>query len=101
MENWLQKRKDATVDVAATFGRNLARCRKQAQMSQEEVGLRASLHRTAVGQIERGERTARIDTLVKLAGALDASPLELLDGIHWTPGTRTSGRFDSGREDQN
>ena len=34
----------------------------------------ASLHRTAVGQIERGERVCRVDTLVKLAGSLEIPP---------------------------
>ena len=30
---------------------------------------------------------------MKLAGALSISPLELLDGIHWTPGTSADGSF--------
>lgn len=68
-------------DIAAQFGTNLARRRKRAHLSQEELAVRASLHRTAIGQLERGERTARIDTLVKLAGSLDLPPGELLDGM--------------------
>lgn len=87
------------MDLAITFGRNLAQCRKRANMSQEAVALRASLHRTAVGQIERGERIARVDTLVKLSGALGVSPLALLDGLKWNPGTTTAGEFDGGRPD--
>jgi helix-turn-helix protein len=42
--------------VADQFGANLALCRKRAKLSQEELAVMASLHRTAVGQIERGER---------------------------------------------
>lgn len=79
--------------VAEQFGDNLRRCRKRAGLSQEETAVRASLHRTAIGQLERAERTARIDTLVKLAGALDASPAELLDGLAWEPGGTRLGRF--------
>ena len=56
--------------VADQFGRNLAYCRRRAKLSQEELAVRASLHRTAVGQLERGERVARVDTVVKLAGSL-------------------------------
>jgi len=34
---------------------------------------------------------ARTDTLVKLAGSLEISPDELLDGLVWTPGIRKAG----------
>lgn len=81
------------MDIAAVFGENLARCRKRAEMSQEELGIRASLHRTEVSQLERGLRVARIDTLVKLAGALGVAPAELIDGIDWSPGSTTAGQF--------
>jgi len=81
------------VNVAAHFGRNLACCRKRVGISQEETAVRASLHRTAVGQIERAERVCRIDTLVKLAGALGVEPGELLDGLSWEPGGTRFGRF--------
>src|SRR6185503_16551135 len=40
---------------AARFGANLAYCRNRAGgLSQEELGMRAEMHRTAVGQLERG-----------------------------------------------
>ena len=81
------------VDIAARFGENLARCRLRAELSQEEVSVRASLHRTEVSQLERGLRVARIDTLVKLAGSLGIPPTELLEGIEWTPGSTTAGQF--------
>jgi transcriptional regulator with XRE-family HTH domain len=82
------------VDIAARFGENLARCRLRAELSQEEVSVRASLHRTEVSQLERGLRVARIDTLVKLAGSLGVPPTELLEGIEWTPGSTTTGQFE-------
>jgi transcriptional regulator with XRE-family HTH domain len=81
------------VDVATRFGQNLARCRKRADLSQEQLGVLASLHRTEVSLLERGTRVPRVDTLVKLAGALSIPPGELLDGIDWTPGTSTMGSF--------
>jgi transcriptional regulator with XRE-family HTH domain len=80
-------------EVAVKFGRNLFRCRRRAAMSQEELGALASLHRTEIGMLEAGTRLARVDTLMKLAGALSISPLELLDGIHWTPGNSAEGSF--------
>lgn len=81
------------VDVAARFGENLIRCRKRANLSQEELGFRASLHRTEIGMLERGVRVARIDTLVKLAGAMEIPPEDLLDGLTWTPGDPRAGWF--------
>jgi transcriptional regulator with XRE-family HTH domain len=81
------------MDVAARFGENLAHCRERAGLSQEELGTRASIHRTAIGELERGKRKPRIDTLVKLAGALSISPSDLLEGIEWNPGSNTLGDF--------
>ena len=81
------------MDVAARFGENLVRCRTRANLSQEELSLISSLHRTEIGLLERGGRIPRIDTLLKLAGALSISPSELLEGIDWTPGRTTRGSF--------
>jgi transcriptional regulator with XRE-family HTH domain len=80
-------------DIARKFGENLARCRKRADLSQEELGVRASLHRTEISQLERGLRVPRIDTLVKLTGSLEASTDELLVGIEWQPGQIRRGGF--------
>jgi transcriptional regulator with XRE-family HTH domain len=81
------------VSVAEQFASNLIYLRKRARLSQEEVGWRADLHRTEISQLERGLRLARIDTLVKLCGALAVTPGELLDGIDWRPGEHRPGGF--------
>jgi transcriptional regulator with XRE-family HTH domain len=81
------------VSVARQFGSNLANVRRRAGLSQEEVGVRASLHRTEISLLERGERLPRVDTLVKVAGALEISPCDLLEGIAWEPGETRLGSF--------
>lgn len=83
------------MDVAKRFGENLRLVRRRAGISQEELGMRSSLHRTEIGLLERGARVPRIDTLIKIASALVIPPGELLEGIDWTPGdtTTTSGQF--------
>jgi transcriptional regulator with XRE-family HTH domain len=81
-------------ELARQFGRNLARCRERANITQEDLAHNASLHRTEIGLLERGGRIPRIDTLVKLAASLETSTNELLDGIEWEPGTVRRGRFD-------
>lgn len=84
--------------LAARFGENLRRCRRKAGISQEELGLRASLHRTEIGLLERGARVPRIDTLIKVADSLQLPPSELLVGIDWNPGSTsiTAGQFTTG-----
>lgn len=79
--------------VGERFAANLVRCRKRAGLSQEALGARADLHRTAIGLLEKGARVPRIDTLVKLAAALGVEPTKLLDGITWTPGEAQPGQF--------
>jgi transcriptional regulator with XRE-family HTH domain len=80
----------ASQSCAACFAVNLKRCRAQAGLSQEEVGFRAELHRTEVGLLERGARVPRIDTVIKLATALEVDAGELLAGIVWTPAGRAA-----------
>jgi transcriptional regulator with XRE-family HTH domain len=81
------------MSVADQFGANLRYCRRRAGLSQEETAVLASLHRTAVGQLERGERVARADTIAKLAGALGIDPGDLFDGIVWQTGETRPGGF--------
>ncbi|HEY1855584.1 MAG TPA: helix-turn-helix transcriptional regulator [Solirubrobacterales bacterium] len=85
----LGKRRDPT--FANVFGKNLARHREAKGISQEDLGFMADLHRTAVGQLERGERVARSDTLFKLCGSLGIWPSELFEGLSWTPAEYTAG----------
>lgn len=80
-------------ELAARFGENLAHHRKQADLSQEALGFLADLHRTEIGMLERGIRLPRIDTLLKLAGALEIEPGPLLSGMSWRPGRREVGQF--------
>jgi transcriptional regulator with XRE-family HTH domain len=86
------------VSPAKQIGRNLAAARDRVGYSQEELAVRASLHRTAVGQLERGERVPRADTIVKLAGSLGVRPEDLLAGLSWQPGQMKVGRFENPRD---
>jgi len=79
--------------VARRFGDNLRRVRRREGLSQEELAIRASLHRTEIGKLENTERVPRVDTLIQLAGAMAVPPGELLDGIDWVPGPKPEGTF--------
>jgi transcriptional regulator with XRE-family HTH domain len=79
--------------VAERFGENLRRVRRREGLSQEQLAIRALLHRTEVGKLERAGRVCRIDTLIRLARAMAVPPGELLQGIDWVPGREPSGAF--------
>jgi transcriptional regulator with XRE-family HTH domain len=82
-------------DLCLRFGENLKRSRRLADLSQEELGRRASLHRTQIGNLENGLRTPRLDTIVKLAGGLEIAPGDLLVRMAWWPGRPSEfGSFD-------
>jgi transcriptional regulator with XRE-family HTH domain len=82
-----------SMDVAARFGDNVKKQRKLVDLSQDELSYRASLHRTEVSQIERGLRLCRVDTVAKLAGAMEIDAGKLFEGIVWEPGDVRLGRF--------
>lgn len=68
------------------LGQNLARCRESVGVSQEELSFRASIHRTEVSLLERGERMPRVDTALRLAGSLGVALDDLVVGLEWRPG---------------
>lgn len=80
-------------EIACQFGINLGRARRRTGLSQEALAVLASVHRTEVGLLERGERCPRIDTAVKLAAALEVSVEDLVEGIAWNPGAIQPGGF--------
>jgi transcriptional regulator with XRE-family HTH domain len=91
-----ENRRELSDGVAVRFGQNLRRSRQLAGLSQEELGERAELHRTEIGRLERGDRVPRIDTLLRLAGAMAIPAAELVEGIGWTPAPARRGAFTFG-----
>lgn len=86
-------RADIRPALAERFAFNVRRLRAAADVSQEELAFRADVHRTQVSLIEAGERLPRLETLVKLAGALGVTTNDLVEGIAWEPFEQLSGGF--------
>lgn len=62
-----------SVDLKKTFGSSVRVWRNRLGISQEELGGRAGLHRTYVSDIERGARNVSLESMEKLAHALNVS----------------------------
>lgn len=71
--------------TALAFGKNLVEARRHAGFSQEKPATRCRLHRTEIGKIEKGRRIPRVDTMMRIAGALEVKADVLLSGIEWLP----------------
>lgn len=63
------------------FGEMVRARRKALDMSQEKLAEKAELHHNYVGEIERGEKAATIDTIVKIAKALGVRARDLLRDV--------------------
>jgi transcriptional regulator with XRE-family HTH domain len=74
------------MDASERFGENVLRIRQSRKLSQENLAERAGIHRTQITLIETGRRQPRIETVLKLAGALEVSMESLFEGIRWEPG---------------
>lgn len=68
-----------TLKTATLVGLKIKQIRNAKQMSQEELALSANMHASHIGQIERAEKNATIDTLEKIASALGVGIIDLFD----------------------
>lgn len=78
-----RKKGPQAAEAGRLLGRNLVEFRGRAGLSQAGTAERAGLHRTEIALIEGGRRLPRLDTIVKLAGALEVQPCALLAGMAW------------------
>ena len=60
------------------LGRTIRRLRREAGLSQESFADKCKVHRTYMGAVERGETNISLDSLERIAKALDLTVGELL-----------------------
>jgi transcriptional regulator with XRE-family HTH domain len=75
--------------LAVRLAQTIRMHRVQLGVSQEELAQLTSLHRTAVGMLETGLREPRLETIIKLAGALKLPLGSLFAGIDWSVEEKT------------
>lgn len=66
-------------ETAKIVGNRIREFRASLSISQEELAHRASMHAAHIGQIERGDKSPTIDSLVKIVDALEITLAELFD----------------------
>lgn len=69
------------MDIKKPFGQNVRAWRSRLGLSQEQLAERAGLHRTYVCDVERGTRNVSLESIDKLARALEISIPHLLSGF--------------------
>ncbi|WP_334011493.1 helix-turn-helix transcriptional regulator [Burkholderia cepacia] len=73
-----EKLKPGQAALRSRLSKNLKRIRAAQNISQEELGDRAGLHRTYISQVERTVTNVSLDNIYLLAEALSVDPAELL-----------------------
>lgn len=64
--------RDQLIERRRAFGNRLRTARREAGLTQEQLAERAGIDRAAYSEIERGQRDARLSTLLRIESALRA-----------------------------
>jgi len=68
-------------ETTRVFGERVRQRRLEMALSQEAAAVRCGIHWTQLGKVERGQRSLRLETIVKIAAGLEIEPGELLNGL--------------------
>jgi len=68
-------------DIAKIIGQRIRNYRTKKGLSQEKLAELAGCHPTYIGQLERGEKNATLESVEKIASAMDISLSELFDKL--------------------
>jgi transcriptional regulator with XRE-family HTH domain len=79
--------------VKEVIGARLKARRKELGWSQEKVAELAEIHLRQYNKIENAKAEPRASTLIRLAGALEIPPRDLLDGLDWIPNRQGFGHI--------
>jgi transcriptional regulator with XRE-family HTH domain len=67
--------------IAKEVGHNIAEARQQAGLTQMQFSERVGMIQQEISRMERGRHTPRLETLVRVARALDVPLAALLIGV--------------------
>lgn len=64
------------------IGQRIRNYRVQQKLSQEKLAELSGCHHTYIGQIERGEKNATVESIAKIASALEISLSKLFENLN-------------------
>ena len=67
--------------ITIELGLRIRAIRKSRNLSQEQLAELCNLHPTYIGQLERGEKNATIESICKISNAFHMSLEKLFEGI--------------------
>lgn len=67
--------------IAQTFGQRVRYYRKKRGFSQEKLAELCELHPTYIGQLERGEKNATLETVMSICRGLEIAPARLFENL--------------------
>jgi transcriptional regulator with XRE-family HTH domain len=73
-----------TIDPRVAFGLTVKRLRLRKGLSQEQLADLAGIHRTYVGDVERGTRNIALVNMTRLARALEISLSRIIEQMEGT-----------------
>lgn len=73
--------KPALNATTRAFGQRVRERREELGLSQEAAAVRCGIHWTRLGKVERGQRSLRLETIVKIADGLAIDAGELVSGL--------------------
>ena len=78
--------KPALNETTRVFGERVRNRRLALGLSREAAAVRCGIHWTQLGKVERGQRSLRLETIVKIAEGLDIDVGELVTKLPVPPG---------------
>lgn len=76
-------------EIAKTIGQRIRSYRLQLGLSQEKVAELSGCHPTYIGQVERGEKNATLESIEKIAAAIQVPLSKLFDKMGSVPDEST------------
>ena len=68
-------------EIAKTIGQRVRNYRLEKGLSQEKLAELSGCHATYIGQVERGEKNATLESIEKIASAMNISLAQLFEKI--------------------
>lgn len=67
--------------ISVIFGKRIRSYRKKQKLSQEELAELCDLHPVYIGQLERGEKNASLETIIRVCKGLKVAPSQIFECI--------------------